>query len=58
MHYIYNNYSKRKMKVKTRDTDYKPNINKKTLIVREMKFEVIDDFEISFELSRNDFSMK
>ncbi len=46
------------MKVKTRDTDYKPNINKKTLIVREMKFEVIDDFEISFELSRNDFSMK
>jgi hypothetical protein len=58
MHYVYNSYSKRKMKAKTRNTDYEPNINKKTLIVKEMNFKSIDDFEISFELSRNDFSMK
>jgi hypothetical protein len=44
-----------KMKAKTRDNDYKLNINKKTLTVKEMKFETIDDLKISFKLSRNDF---
>ncbi len=43
------------MKAKTRDNDYKLNINKKTLTVKEMKFETIDDLKISFKLSRNDF---